>query len=147
VKLTVDGRGVTQPLVVRMDPRVKTSTEGLQQQLALSKEMYDGIVAANTALEQLRAIRTRVKGTPADQKAAGLEGEAAEDFGPPPRRAGQPETLNGIVASMRTVMSLLQQSDVTPSAQVIAAVADRRNALDDIMKRWTAFQAEVKGGS
>ena len=41
-------------------------------------------------------------------------------------------------------MSLLQQGDVTPSAQVIAAAADRRKALDEVMQRWEAFKAEAK---
>ena len=36
VRLTVDGATMTQPLVVEMDPRVKTTTQGLQQQFTLS---------------------------------------------------------------------------------------------------------------
>jgi hypothetical protein len=143
VKLTVDGKSMTQPLVVKMDPRVTTPSEGLQQQFTLSKQMYDGIVEANGALEQLRAIRARIKGTPLDQKAAALEGEPAGDFGPPPRAAGQPETLSSVIGSLTTMMSLLQQADVTPSAQVTAAAADRLTALTSIMKQWNAFQTEA----
>jgi photosystem II stability/assembly factor-like uncharacterized protein len=138
VKLIVDGKSMTQPLVVKMDPRVKTSTEGLQQQFTLSKQMYDGIVAANGALEQLRVIRAGAKGTPLDQRAAALEGEPAGDFGPP-RAAGRPETLNSIIGSLRTVMSLLQQSDVAPSVQVTTAATDRLTALASVMKQWSAF--------
>ena len=44
VNLTVDGKTYTQSLLVKMDPRVKTPLEGLRQQFAFSKEMYDGIV-------------------------------------------------------------------------------------------------------
>ena len=141
VKLAVDGKSVTQPLTVRMDPRVKTPNEGLQQQFTLSKQMYDDAVAANAALEQLRAIRTRIKGTPLDEKAAALEGAPAGDFGPPP--AAGPESLNGIIGSLRAVLGLLQQADVTPSAQVAAAAADRQKAFDDVMKRWKDFQTEA----
>ncbi|HEY8133120.1 MAG TPA: hypothetical protein VII12_14665, partial [Thermoanaerobaculia bacterium] len=144
VKLTIDGKSMTQPLVVKMDPRVKTPVEGLQQQFTLSKQMYDGIVAANGALEQLRAIRSRIKGTPLDEKAAALEGEPAGDFGPPPRAAGQAESLNSIMGSLRTVMGLLQQADVTPSSQVTAAAADRAAALASVMKQWSDFQTEEK---
>src|SRR5262249_62336023 len=36
VKLTVDGKSYTQPLTVKMDPRVKTPPLGLQQQFTLS---------------------------------------------------------------------------------------------------------------
>jgi photosystem II stability/assembly factor-like uncharacterized protein len=131
VRLTANGHSLTQPLTVTMDPRVKTSAEGLQQQFALTRQMVDGIVAANQALEELRAMRSK------DPRAAALEGEAA---------AGQPETLTSVIASMRTVMSLLQASDVTPPAPVAAAVADRRKALKEVMDRWNAFRMEAKSG-
>ena len=143
VKLIAGGQSTTQPLTVKMDPRVKTPAEGLQQQFALSKQMYDAIVEANSALELLRAIRVKTKGTPLDQKAAAMEGTPAGDFGPPPGAATQPETLNGVMASLRSVLSLLQQADVTPSAQAAAAAADRRKALDDVLKRWKDFQTEA----
>jgi hypothetical protein len=142
VKLTANGKSVTQPVVVKMDPRVKTSAEGLQQQFVLSKQIYDDIVSATAALEQLRGIRTRVAGTPLAAKGGALEGAETEDFGPPP--AGrQPDTFNSVLSSLRTTLSLLQQSDVTPPAQTVAIVAERQSAVDDLMKRWKDFQAEA----
>jgi len=41
VKLTVDGRALTQPLTLRMDPRVKTSAANLQRQFDLAMEVTD----------------------------------------------------------------------------------------------------------
>jgi photosystem II stability/assembly factor-like uncharacterized protein len=41
VRLTVDGKTSTQPLVVEMDPRVKASREDLAQQFALSMKVYE----------------------------------------------------------------------------------------------------------
>ncbi|HLO83140.1 MAG TPA: hypothetical protein VK166_19390, partial [Chitinophagaceae bacterium] len=41
VRLTVDGQSYTQPLKVKMDPRVKTSLKDLQAQHDLSKQIYD----------------------------------------------------------------------------------------------------------
>ncbi len=124
-----------------MDPRVTTSTEGLQQQFTLSKQIYDDIVSATAALEQLRGIRVRVAGTPLAAKGGALEGAEAEDFGPPPT-GGRPDTLNSVLSSLRTTLQLLQQSDVTPSAQAIAAVAERQKMFDELMKRWKEFQTE-----
>ena len=47
-----------------MDPRVKTPAAGLLQQLTLSKQLYDGVLDAQAALEgdsraasELRAFR------------------------------------------------------------------------------------------
>jgi photosystem II stability/assembly factor-like uncharacterized protein len=39
VKLTVNGKSYTQPLTVKMDPRVKTPLAGLQQQFALAQRI------------------------------------------------------------------------------------------------------------
>ncbi|HKB78436.1 MAG TPA: glycoside hydrolase [Thermoanaerobaculia bacterium] len=47
VKLTANGRSMTRPLAVEMDPRVKTPTEGLQRQFTLSKELYDALLEAS----------------------------------------------------------------------------------------------------
>jgi len=60
VKLTVDGKSYTQPIVVKMDPRVKTPLIGLQQQFTLSKAMYDGALESSATLQQLRGLRAQV---------------------------------------------------------------------------------------
>ena len=142
IKLTANGKSISQPLVVKMDPRVTTSPEGLQQQFTLSKQIYDDIVAGSTALEQLRGIRARITGTPLAAKGGALEGAETEDFGPPPSGA-QADTFNSVLGSLRTTLSLLQQSDVTPPAQVVALVDQRQKAFDALMQRWKEFQAET----
>ncbi|MEP6789614.1 MAG: glycoside hydrolase, partial [Acidobacteriota bacterium] len=48
LKLTVDGKSITQKLTVRIDPRVTTSTAGLKQQFDLSIQAYEGILRAKT---------------------------------------------------------------------------------------------------
>src|SRR6185436_10532347 len=74
VKLTVNGKSYTQPLTLKMDPRVKTPALGLAQQFTLSKQLYDGQVAVQNALAEIRALRAKTAGTPVDQKLAALEG-------------------------------------------------------------------------
>jgi hypothetical protein len=41
VRLTVNGRSHTQPMVIKMDPRVKISDAGLRQQFTLSMQAYE----------------------------------------------------------------------------------------------------------
>ena len=142
VKLTANDKSITQPLVVKMDPRVTTSPEGLRQQFTLSKQIYDDIVAGTTALEQLRGIRARITGTPLAAKGGALEGVETEDFGPPPSGA-QADTFNSVLGSLRTTLSLLQQADVAPPAQVVALVDQRQKALDALIQRWKEFQTEA----
>src|SRR5262249_45005178 len=59
VKLTVNRRSYTQPLTLKMDPRVKTPALGLSQQFTLSKQLYDGLLEVQSASQRLRALRER----------------------------------------------------------------------------------------
>src|SRR5439155_22944750 len=56
VRLTVGGQRSTQPLTLRLDPRVKTSPIALATLTSLTREMYDGARAARAAAEQARAL-------------------------------------------------------------------------------------------
>jgi photosystem II stability/assembly factor-like uncharacterized protein len=53
-RLTVDGTPQTRPLVLRMDPRVKTSAADLDRQFTLSKQLYDAINTLDDAQGQRR---------------------------------------------------------------------------------------------
>lgn len=163
VKLTVIGKSYMQPLTVKMDPRVKTPALGLEQQFTLSKALYDGVLDAQAALQQLRAIRAQVKllreraGQGAlsealaafDQKAAALEGGGGGGgrfggggggFGP--GAGGGQDTLAGIGGSLSSLMGLLQGADAAPTSQLVAAVADGRRALANLMARWNALKTQ-----
>jgi hypothetical protein len=154
VELTVDGVKSSQPLTVAMDPRVKTSQAELQQQYALSRQVYDDLMALRNASQELRAMRgvrrdaskTEAAGKSGEsakapeaqldfeKRATALEGEPACDFGPP--RTGGPDTMNGVAAALRTLLGILQSADALPNAAVLAAVQERHAAFLDVMKRF-----------
>src|ERR1019366_7994936 len=60
VRLTAGGRTYTQPLTLRLDPRVKTPAPVLATLTALTREMYDGVKAARTALDQAHALMAQL---------------------------------------------------------------------------------------
>ena len=69
VRLTVDGRTLEQPLVVKMDPRVKTPESVWARQHQLSLELtaalerdYDAIRAVRSLRAQLAALQGRASG-------------------------------------------------------------------------------------
>jgi photosystem II stability/assembly factor-like uncharacterized protein len=165
VQLTVDGKSYSQPLTVRMDPRIKTPAAGLEKQFALSKAMYDGVLETQAALEHLRGLRGQVKkiqekagqGQTAisqaladfDKKAAALEGGGGGGagqrgggggFGGLGMAAGGPDTLAGIVGGLASLMSLLQGADAAPTSQAAAAVAERQKSLAELMAKWNALK-------
>jgi hypothetical protein len=157
VKLTAGGKSYTQPLTVKMDPRVRTPLAGLQQQFTLSKELYDDIVKTAKALEQIRTMRAqlgplREKAGPGavadaiaafDQKVVALGGAAGGGRGGGRGAvAAGPDTLSSVTGSLTQLMRLLESADVAPATQAVAAAADRRAALAKLMARWNA----LKGG-
>ena len=55
VKLTVDGKTQTQPFTVVKDPRLKTTTEDFNRQLALALQIRDKLSQTNQAVIDIRA--------------------------------------------------------------------------------------------
>ena len=157
VKLTVDGKSYSQPLVVKMDPRVKTPLPGLQQQFTLSKALYDDILSAGKTMQQIRATREqlaqakdRAQGPAAeaiaafDRKALAIEGAAGGGGrGGRGAVAAGPDTLSSVTGALDTLMRTLESADVTPTTQLTAAIAARRAALAKLTREWTALKANL----
>jgi photosystem II stability/assembly factor-like uncharacterized protein len=135
VKLTVDGQPYTQPLIIRMDPRVKTPRESLQQQFTLSMKIYEDMRRVGAALEEFGAMEEKAKSA---KEAKDIAGEEPEEEGP--RRTDAPDTLTSIATSLRSLFDGLQDSDVAPTTQLVAAVEDRHRAAEAIIGRWEAYR-------
>ncbi|MEP6780708.1 MAG: glycoside hydrolase, partial [Gemmatimonadaceae bacterium] len=61
VRLTVDGRSYTQPITVKLDPRVKTSALGIAQLASLTREMYDKARASRKEFLAARTLSTKLQ--------------------------------------------------------------------------------------
>jgi photosystem II stability/assembly factor-like uncharacterized protein len=148
VRLTVDGHSETQPLTVKMDPRVHTDPSDLARQYSLSRQVYDELVATDAAITSLHEMRpakpaagnkgsTPAVTTERERAAAALEGEESDE----PRAANQPETLRTLSRSLSVLLDLLQEADVAPSTQLVATVDARHAVYNDLMKRVEVFRA------
>jgi hypothetical protein len=122
VRLTANGQTLTQPLVVRMDPRVKTPPAALARQFALGRQLAEAIDRAEAA--QRRAARdttTRAGAAPGTTATPG---------------AGRTTGANGlgrIASDLELLYGIVQGSDASPTPQTEAAVAERLRALDAIV--------------
>jgi hypothetical protein len=154
VRLTVDGKSYTQPLTLRLDPRVKTPAAALTQLATLSREMYDGAMAAHTAYNQARALSSQLDKVSGPDVAA-LKAKV-DSLAPPQtggRRGGRggggrgrgaapqgPATLETASSGMIAAAMAMQNADVAPTAAAIAACARARAASAEAMRRWTALK-------
>jgi hypothetical protein len=156
VRLTVNGKTYTQPLSVRMDPRVKASSATLARQFSLSKSLYDDIGRARDGLDAIRAlrgelrdIRSRATGEVVtaidslDRSASLLEG-AGGGFGPGGGGGGAgAASLSGLLGQLGQLYDALQDADVQPTTQLVAAVETARRDVPGLIARWDTLRTRL----
>ncbi len=150
VRLTAGGKTYTQPLTLRLDPRVKTTAAGLVQLATLTRRMYDGATAAHWDYVTARALVARLdslQGSEIDAFKAEVEAVApAPVHGPAaasaPGRTGPagPPTLETVSTAMLAAAMAMQGADVAPTAREVAA-CDRAQAESGVvLRRWAALE-------
>jgi hypothetical protein len=157
VRLTVDGKKYTQPITVRLDPRVKTSAAALTQLATLSREMYDGAVAAHAAYLQARGVATQLNSATGDDLASFKA--SLDSLAPPPPAGGRgrggfggggggrggaqpagPPTLESASNAMLAAAMAMQGADVAPTATQVANAAKARAQEAAVMARWNRLR-------
>ncbi|MGH9946354.1 MAG: VPS10 domain-containing protein [Pyrinomonadaceae bacterium] len=147
VKLTANGKTLTQQLTVRIDPRVMTSAAGLQQQFDLSMQAYEGVKQTRQLLGEIKDIQTTLKAANEKTNDAALKAKIAvldkmlnEVLnGPrqtdPPKPANLSELpLNRLDAAFMSLLDLLQDADSTPTPQMVQTARDLQISLGKILK-------------
>jgi photosystem II stability/assembly factor-like uncharacterized protein len=155
VKLTAGGQSFTQPLEVRMDPRVRTPADGLAQQLKLASGIAEAMGRDAATLRQVNALRGRLAALPAsarkgalgkavaafDAKAAAIAGSEGDEEGaapaPPGRRRGATApSLAQLNDALGRLLVLLNGADEAPTTQQQAGVAELERRLGAATARW-----------
>src|SRR5437867_2719078 len=139
VRLSAGGDTLTQPLAVRMDPRVRLAPGVLAQQFALATRLVAAMRGDSVALERVRALRTQLKGArerlgqgawaaadSLDARAAALESGAGE---PPSAGARQAENLTRLNGDLVAAYGVVEGADAAPTTAARAAVGDLERAL------------------
>ncbi|MEO7431182.1 MAG: hypothetical protein ABIR62_04045, partial [Dokdonella sp.] len=155
VRLTAGGKTLTQPLTVRLDPRVKTPAAALRENTKLSLEMYGLARTTRMAYAQAHDLGVAVaKLGPVQSKEAEslktaldaiapdeLHGEAREEA---KDRGGAhpPSTLNDVSDAALSASLALQAADTAPTAAQIAACVQARAQANEAMARWEMVQSK-----
>jgi photosystem II stability/assembly factor-like uncharacterized protein len=150
VKLTVDGRTYTQPLVVKMDPRITASLADLRKQFGMESGSVEGMNQSYEALAQVRSVRAQLKELAAragkgrlaeaiatlDKKAAELEGAAQSGFYGSPPRGKQPENFSTLNQHFAGMLAVADSADAAPTSQATAVFGELRTALESLLSVW-----------
>jgi hypothetical protein len=155
VKLTVNGKFYTQPLEIRMDPRVKTSPDDLRREFELDRKIADALHRDYLAVQQVRSLRSQMKALLAknpnpeitksiqdlETQAAGLEGN---EGGYGTRFLATPEgrSLSRLNTGLGTVLGALDSADAAPTTQQSAMFVEVEKALSEQLNTWGQLKSK-----
>jgi hypothetical protein len=152
IRLTVDGRSYTQPLRVRMDPRVKTPAIDLRARQAVVMSTYEGISASARILAAVRSLREQLadRESKAPQLAEALRAVARklDLFDGGTRSEGRGggrgtggETLTTLRDELAALYDVMEAADRAPTRQASAAAHGRLDRLATLTSTWQSIQA------
>jgi len=154
VRLTVNGQPYTQPLMLKMDPRVKTSTADLRKQFAVQQSAVDGMNRSFQALAEVKSVREQVKAATAkassaesqqklsdfDKKAAALEGAAVGGFFALPPVGKQPESFSTLNQHFGRILAIADAADAAPTTQAETVAKELQEALNELAAGWSEMK-------
>jgi hypothetical protein len=137
VRLTVDGRTLTQPLQVIMDPRSQITPADLALQFEWSQRAFEGMMEARRAVGEIHRLQSAIG------KLNGTRDPAAAQLGL--LLAGDPGKKDGLETTTRALtaaLKALQSADRTPPSQVIALCKESVRSLVAELAAWTSFKTK-----
>jgi photosystem II stability/assembly factor-like uncharacterized protein len=146
VRLTVDGQSREQTFMVKMDPRVPSSTAQLQEQYDLSVICYNGRKQAVEALAMIATIENQIPmikaSGPLEKSFADFKGKLSALKGSGGfRRDPNAVSWNAVAGSSEQLFGVLQGADMPVTTQARQAVADLDRMVRKVNDLWKNFLA------
>jgi hypothetical protein len=154
VALIANGQTYTQPLTIKMDPRVKTPDADLAQQFKLSRQLYDDAQTFSESMQQVSAVRKQVQELQKNpsakelapaldalnqklQAVGGGEGGRGGRGG-----AAEPKSFSAMRGALLGLMGVLQEADTAPTSQAVAAISDLQKSEKAIFDNWQSLKTQ-----
>ncbi len=150
VKLDVAGQIFTQPLEIKMDPRITAPLDQLDQQFRLASRICEAMDSSFAALGQVRAVRAQLrdlahqapKGEVAgaihalEQKVAPFEG-ATPGFG----QAAHQDTFAQLNGQFSQLLAVVDGADAAPTQTAQDTTGDLQRSLTALQNQWDDVKA------
>ena len=117
VRLTVDGKSQTQPLIVKMDPRVKATAADLKLQYDTSRAIDALLRRTSAALRDIRAAAKTPQLTDLDQR------------------------LSRASAPLGQLFGAVESADAAPMPVVLEAWKTTAAAIEPLLAEWEKVKA------
>ncbi len=159
VKLTVNARTYTQPLTVKMDPRVKTPLPELAKQFELARQVVEAQMQVATASGEARRLRAALASLKKQEELQGalaaaveaLDRKASAIAGVPAATTpgnigvetapGDRASLLYLTSALANLLNVVESADVAPTPDALAAFRELRPAVEKRAAAWNELKA------
>jgi hypothetical protein len=160
VKLTVNGKSISKPLTIKMDPRVKTQQPALVRQFQAASRLAAQLGDVSSALKQAEDLRKQISErqkeaaknpepakalTEAHRKISEfLEADGAQEFGffGSALPGQEPVSLAKLTSAISRLLMLVESADAAPSADANLAIEKWDAAAKETLVRWNSTRTE-----
>ena len=159
VKLTANGQSYTQPLTLKMDPRVKTPQADLMKQFEMARQIgaaqaqvSAALLSANRLHDQLQSLASKTgdRKPLADQIAAldrktraltgGTPGPSCSEGAGPP--VSSIYSLSSLNSALGEVGRAVESADVAPTSDAVTAFGRDRQAMQKVLAQWNEIASK-----
>jgi len=158
VRLTAHGKSSSQPLVIKMDPRVKTPQDALGRQFELASKISAREGEVSAALQQIAELQKQLG---VRKKEASEKSDVAKTLDELNQKLGaivasdsdggfglyglafpkkEPESLSKVASALNGLLSVVESADVGPSTDAVTAHEKWNKAAEAALARWADFQ-------
>ena len=165
VKLTANGKSSTQPLTIKLDPRVKTQQDALERQFGLASKLAARLGEVSAALQQVGDLQKQIEARKKDAAgnaetlkalqeledkiAAAMQVDGDAEFGlfglAAPDK--EHEALPKIAGALTGLLIIVDSADAGPTPDAAMASARWEVVAGDAVARWGAFQKDDVAGA
>ncbi len=155
IKLTINGKIYQQTLTVKMDPRVKITTEGLTKMFDTSMENYQGLIQLNKLAshihyiqEQLKTIEPNTQGE-IKESIAKLSKDLYElesgHYSSGTKASNTTPNINDLTDKLAQLLGTIEEVDAVPTTQLLQSSKDLQDALKTLLADWEFIkEKEIK---
>lgn len=149
VRLTADGKVLTAPLELQLDPRVKAPAADLEKQFATLMQIHGELSRVYTAANQIIDLRAQLQDLQKRMKLAEIQAlderlGALQDLLLNLKIKANEDSLNyglGVDGSLAALALIVDSgSDSAPTEAALNRLEKVRTEVDQYMKRWTDIQ-------
>jgi photosystem II stability/assembly factor-like uncharacterized protein len=163
VKLTANGKSSTQPLTIKLDPRVKTPQDVLDRQFGLASKLAARLGEVSMALQHAGDLRKQIDARKKEASGnaelltalqelekkmeAAVEPDSDAEFGlfglALPGKEHEP--LPSVEGALTRLLIIVDSSDVGPTADAATASVRWEEAAREALGRWASIQKDDLG--